>query len=97
MAADSDFTRLEEKVDKLTDAVTQLVLLEERQIQLGRRLESAENSIVLHAEAIRALGERMQTEVYALHSKVDKWVNRGMGVWAAAVTVWALLQWLVKR
>lgn len=96
MASDSDFARLEQKVDKLTDAVTQLVLLEERQIQLGRRMESVENSVVLHAEAIRSLSKETQSECYRLDSKIDKWVNRGIGGWAVIASAWAIFQWATK-
>jgi hypothetical protein len=78
---DDDFRRLESKVDKLGDAITKLVLVEERISNQGERIGRVEQRV---------------TAVETASSKTDKtlqmWVNRGIGVWGLAVTVFALLQ-----
>jgi hypothetical protein len=78
---DEDFRRLESKVDKLADAVTKLVLVEERIANQGERIGRVEQRV---------------TAVETATSKTDKtlqmWVNRGIGVWGLAVTVFALVQ-----
>ena len=65
--------RLEDKVDKLTEAVVHLARIDERQIAAARdmgelqtRMSTAEKSIVT-------------TDVV-----LNKWINRGIGVWLLA-------------
>ena len=76
-----DFGRLEAKVDKLTDAVQRLILIEERQSSQGERIGKCESSIAVH-----------DTMIHKTDRKVDQWVNRGIGVWAAAVLLFTLVQ-----
>lgn len=82
---DDDFKRLETKVDKLTDAVGKLILFEERQANQGERIGAVEARCSVH-----------ETSIARVDRKVDQWVNRGMGVWAAAAILFALLQFLQK-
>lgn len=81
MTTDPDFLRLEAKVDKLTDAVMRLVLIEERQTTQGERIGQCETKIAVNEAAI------IRTD-----RKVDQWVNRGIGIWLAAVSVFALVK-----
>lgn len=78
---DDDFRRLEGKVDKLAEAVTKLVLVEERQANQGERIGKVETQIA-----------SLQTA----HNKTDKtlhmWVNRGVGVWVAVGIAFTLIQ-----
>lgn len=85
MTSDPDFLRLEAKVDKLTDAVMRLVLIEERQTTQGERIGACETKIAV-TEAAIAKTER----------KVDQWVNRGVGVWLAVAGLFALVQFGAK-
>jgi hypothetical protein len=82
---DDDFKRLEAKVDKLTDAVGKLILFEERQANQGERIGSIEAKVSTH-----------DTELQRIDRKVDQWVNRGMGVWAAAAILFSVIQFLHK-
>jgi hypothetical protein len=82
---DDDFRRLESKVDKLTDAVGKLILFEERQATQGERIGNVEVKIGIHDAALQRVDR-----------KVDQWVNRGVGVWAAAAVVFALVKYLEK-
>ena len=82
---DDDFKRLEAKVDKLTDAVGKLILFEERQANQGERIGAVEAKCSVH-----------DTSIIRIDRKVDHWVNRGMGVWAAAAMVFALAKYLDK-
>ena len=85
MTNDQDFQRLEAKVDKLTDAVMRLVLIEERQTTQGERIGACETKIAVNEAAI-AKTDR----------KVDQWVNRGVGVWLAAMVLFTLAQFGAK-
>ena len=82
---DDDFKRLEAKVDKLTDAVGKLILFEERQTNQGDRIGAVEAKCSVH-----------DTSINRIDRKVDQWVNRGIGVWAAAAMVFALVKYLNK-
>jgi hypothetical protein len=77
----SDLRRIEEKVDKLTDAVMRLVLVEERQANQGQRIGTVEQRVAV-----------VETSVGKIEGKVDKWINRGIGVWALAAVLFALVQ-----
>lgn len=77
----SDFSRLEEKVDKLTDAVMRLVLLEERQTNQGARIGAVEQRVMA-----------AETGLTRVDSKVERWINRGIGAWAVAAALFALIQ-----
>jgi hypothetical protein len=85
MTNDQDFQRLENKVDKLTDAVMRLVLIEERQTTQGERIGACETKLAVTEAAI------VKTE-----RKVDQWINRGVGVWLAAVVLFTLAQFGAK-
>ncbi len=82
---DDDFRRLESKVDKLTDAVGKLILFEERQATQGQRLGNAEAKIGIHEVSLQRVDR-----------KVDQWVNRGIGIWAAVAIVFSLIQFWKK-
>lgn len=74
-----DLQRLERKVDRLADAVEKLVLIEERQTTQGARIGAVEQSIAALDKA-QQLTDR----------KLDKWINRGIGVWALAATAFGI-------
>ena len=69
-----DIHRVELKLDSLMDAVTKLVLFEERQ--------------AVQALAITGLTARVTMQEKTL----AQWVNRGIGVWAFAITAFAVFQ-----
>jgi hypothetical protein len=82
---DDDFRRLESKVDKLTDAVGKLILIEERQANQGVRIGAVEAQLSVQDAMLQRVDR-----------KVDQWVNRGMGVWAAVAIVFSLVQFWKK-
>jgi hypothetical protein len=82
---DDDFKRLESKVDKLTEAVTRLVLVEERLSNQGERIGRVEQRVSV-----------TETATQKLDRKVEMWINRGIGVWGLAVTLFALVQYGTK-
>ena len=82
---DDDFRRLESKVDKLTDAVSKLVLVEERLANQGERIGRVEQRVSV-----------VETSHQKLDRKVEMWINRGIGVWGLAVTLFALVQFGAK-
>lgn len=81
MTTDEDFRRLESKVDKLTDAVMRLIIIEERQSSQGERIGKIEVNVA---------------SLETAHAKTDKtmhmWINRGVGVWVAVGIVFTLVQ-----
>jgi hypothetical protein len=82
---DDDFKRLETKVDKLTDAVGKLILFEERQATQGERIGAVEMKAAAY-----------EVTLLRVDRKVDQWVNRGIGVWAAAAILFSLVQYIKK-
>jgi hypothetical protein len=82
---DDDFKRLETKVDKLTDAVGQLILIEERQANQGVRIGAVEAQLSVQDAMLQRVDR-----------KVDQWVNRGVGIWAAVAVVFSLVQFWKK-
>jgi len=82
---DDDFRRLESKVDKLNDAVGKLILIEERQANQGVRIGAVEAQLNVH-----------ESMLHRTDRKIDQWVNRGMGVWAAVAIVFSFVQFWRK-
>jgi hypothetical protein len=81
----ADIARLEAKVDKLTDAVMRLVLIEERQTTQGERIGAVEQRVAATEIAVAKTDRTL-----------SMWINRGIGVWAVAVLIFTLLSQLGK-
>lgn len=79
MPDEDDFRRLEGKVDRLTDAITTLVRVEERQATHGTRIGNLEERVA----SVEATG-------VSLDRKLEQWINRGIGLWSFAVIAWTL-------
>lgn len=71
--------RLENKVDRLTEAITHLVRIEERQMTHGVRIGEIEDRVTT-----------LETEHRATDGKVERWINRGIGLWALAALLWTV-------
>lgn len=80
-----DFSRLEAKVDKLGEAITKLVLVEERMANQGHRIGNCEQKLM-----------GINVRIDEVDKKVDQWLNRGIGVWGLAVVAFAIVQYLAK-
>lgn len=80
-----DLKRIETKVDKLTDAVTRLILVEERQTAQGVRITNLEDKT-----------EELDHKYNKVDRKVERWVNMGMGAWAIVVVIFAFVQLVAK-
>lgn len=82
----SDFSRLEDKVDKVAASIETLIRLEERQhthdVRLGQLDERA---------------DAVERQSRTTDRKLDQWVNRGIGVWAIAVLLWTMYVALPKK
>lgn len=79
--SDDRADRIEDKLDRLTEAVTKLVLIDERQIRQGERIGKLEE---MHSEEVLAR--------VTLEKKVDMWINRGIGIWLFASSLVGLWQ-----
>lgn len=73
--------RIESKIDVLTTAVNRLAIIDERQIEAGRRIGTIEDRV-----------SKMEEKVQNVDRKLDKWINMGMGAWAIVVTLFAIYQ-----
>lgn len=80
-----DLKRIEVKVDKLTDAVARLILVEERQASQGVRIGELEKSSIHTGHKIDNVDR-----------KVDRWIHMGMGAWAVLATLFIILEFVVK-
>lgn len=76
----NDFERLEGTVNKIADAVSRLVLLEERQSVQRHDFEN------LRDEMDTERDERLKVQ-----QKLDKWVNRGVGAWGVVVAAFTVI------
>jgi hypothetical protein len=81
----TDFARLESKVDKMAEAINKLVVLEERLVNQGARIGQVEQSITAITVAHNNLKE-----------KVDAWINRGIGIWAIVLVAWTIYSKVIK-
>lgn len=68
-----DFARLEHKVDRLAAAVEKLIIVEERQTTQGDRIKSLETKV-----------EELARANLDLERRLEKWINRGIGMWMLA-------------
>lgn len=85
MVDKEDFRRLEEKVDRLVEGFNRLAVVEERQSSNNSRVQELEKQVA----AQRALHE-------VLDKTVNKWINRGVGVWGVVGALWTLITYLHK-
>lgn len=79
-ATSSDINRLEEKIDDVGKAIKNLILIEERQTNQAAALST-----------LRADMAAMQKAQTISDKRLDSWINRGIGAWALATVVWAVL------
>ena len=86
MADNDAFERLERKVDKLTDAVMRLVLIEERQSTQGERIGALEQRAAM-----------IETSTQKTDRKVEQWINRGIGAWGIAALVFVVVEFGFKH
>lgn len=77
---------MEDKIDKLTEAVTRLVLIEERQTNQASRIA-----------VLESVSERHGTRLTDLEHQQIKWQNRAIGVVLCVGVLWQfLIQFLGK-
>ena len=76
-------SRLEIKVDALTTAVNRLVLFEERQAVQAL-------AIIENTRFIDDMSNKISGRLEHVEKKLDMWINRGLGVWAFAIALFAL-------
>jgi hypothetical protein len=82
MTAD-DARRIETKVDGLIEAVGKLVLVEERQQVQSARMDKFDGRM-----------DKLQANHETVDRKLERWINRGVGVWALAAALVAGLKLL---
>lgn len=79
-----DMARFEDKLDRLSEAINRLVLIEERQSNQANRVEKLENRV----------GD-VEDAQSATNRKLDAWVNRGIGIWLV-VSLLATVFWKIS-
>lgn len=73
--SDTDFQRLDEKLDRLTEAVTKLAANE-------RRLEAVESALIQLSQDTAARHEKLSEQERATRAELDKWRYLVLGGWA---------------
>lgn len=81
-----DFMRLERKVDKLIENMQLVAVLSTNHVNLDKDFSE-----------LKATVSNSRLEHYQLERKVDQWINRGIGVWAVALVLFALFQAFHKQ
>lgn len=79
--SDERAIRIEEKVDRLVEAITHFKIVDERQKAIGERVGAAEQEIAA-----------VKSTLHSLQRDHDKWVNRGIGLWATVASLYTLFQ-----
>lgn len=73
--------KLELKLDRIIETLGKLTVLEERQIESGRRMGALEDRVA-----------KAEVKVDNTDKKVDTWIQRGIGAWALVSTLFVLYQ-----
>ena len=82
--------RLEEKVDSLVVAVNRLILFEERQANQAIAILENQKSIKEVSLMLSARIDKVDHRVEEAEIKLAMWINRGIGVWAFALTLFTV-------
>lgn len=82
--------RIEVKVDSLISAVNRLAVIDERQIESGKRIGQLEDRVAKLEERHKNELDAIRESYHVLEAKVNKWVNMGIGAWAVVVTLYSL-------
>jgi len=82
---------IEQKIDKLSEAVQKLVLIDERQITQGTRMGKLEEQMGSFQSELNTLRSNHHLQIIQLERKVDKWINLFWGGWA--VFSFGLMVW----
>lgn len=82
--------RIELKLDALTQAVHRLAVIDERQIEAGRRVGHLEDRVAKAETMLSQYKETFAAELVRIEKKVDTWIQRGIGAWALAMTIYTL-------
>jgi outer membrane murein-binding lipoprotein Lpp len=83
--SDTDFAKMDAKLDELVTAVAKLAANE-------RRLDDLESDHKSLMTEVKAVDERRAED----RRELDKWINRSYGVWAFGATLIALAQMASK-
>ena len=78
--------RLETKIDKMVEALNTLVIVEERQ--------SNQKTMI---DELRVAIKTLETKAEELDRKVDRWANRGIGVWSIVTTLWVIFGFAISH
>ena len=82
--------RLEEKVDSLVVAVNRLILFEERQANQAIAILENQKAIKEVSLMLSARIDKVEVRVGETEVKLAMWINRGIGVWAFALTLFTV-------
>ncbi len=82
-ALHTDVSDIKSALDKLSDAITKLALVEQQQNQIAASLERAFKAISKLEDRITAV-EQSQALAKPLQNNTDKWVDRGLMAVAGA-------------
>jgi septation ring formation regulator EzrA len=82
-ALHSDVSDIKSALDRLSDAITKLALVEQQQNQIAAALERAFKAIAKVEDRLTSL-EKSHAQAKPMQTNTDKWVDRGLMAVAGA-------------
>jgi hypothetical protein len=92
IATKEDISRLEGSIKELTEVVKNVILLGERQSVQGQRIGDLETENGILRAKIESLERTITSKYDELNTKVNTWVSRGVGAWAAVAVIFAVVK-----
>lgn len=83
---DDRFIRIENKIDRLTETVSRLIVIEERQTNQASRMSYLD-----------ACAERHEARLTALEHQQIMWQNRAIGIVLCVGVVWQAVVHLISK
>lgn len=84
--------RIEDKIDELTKAIQKLILIDERQMEHGKRVGALEERCADLEKQVMAAESVLNTKVAAVKATVDKAIWMGTGMAIVLTILWGLGQ-----
>jgi SMC interacting uncharacterized protein involved in chromosome segregation len=85
-ATKEDIIRIEETLKELASAVRTMILIDERQTVQGARIGKLEQDLATVKESLNNI-----------KSKLESWINRGIGAWGIAIVAWSVINFVARH
>ncbi len=81
----SDLERIERKLDTLSEAISKLMIFEERLTILTTRIDKSDTRI-----------SALETELLVTARRIDKWLYLGTGAWVVMVVAFEIARVFIR-